>query len=151
MEITKQIEIDYGHIVHLHNSACKNLHGHRGKIVARLEGDLVSQNVSDNGMVMDFKHIKAIMMKNIHDVLDHSFVISSEAPQVGAILQLSEVFYGGKMRLVVLDVVPTAENLAKWCFDAINPELVDTYGTGLKLTAVEFWETPTSCAIYRLE
>ena len=149
MEITKQIEIDYGHVVHLHNSMCKNIHGHRGKIVAHLEGDLVSDDVSEQGMVIDFKYIKEILMRNVHDVLDHSFIISKDAPQLSLFTQMNEECYSRHMRLVVLDVVPTAENLAKWCWDNIVKDIADKYGTGLKLTAIEFWETPTSCAIYR--
>lgn len=149
MEITKQIEIDYGHLVHFHNSACKNLHGHRGKIIAHLEGDLITGNVSESGMVMDFKYIKEIMMYRIHQILDHAFIISKDAPQLKYFELINKECYNNDMRLVVLDVIPTAENLAKWCYDEIYTDIADTYNTGLTLTAIEFWETPTSCAVYR--
>lgn len=148
MEITKEIQIDYGHLVHLHDSHCFHPHGHRARIVAHLEGKLVGEEVSEKGMVMDFKHIKTILMNKIHNVLDHSFIIAKDAPQRQHFETLNALVYNGTMRLVVLDSVPTAENLAFWCFKAIENDIVDQYQTGLKLTAVEFWETPSSCALY---
>ena len=148
MEITKEIQFDYGHVVHHHNSFCKNPHGHRAKVVAHLDGELIQEVTSENGMVMDFKHIKKIMMEKIHDVLDHSFIISIYAPQLDYFLEMNRACYEGEMRLVVLETVPTAENLAKWCWDAIYPEILDVYKTNLRLKSIEFWETPTSAAIY---
>jgi len=148
MEITKEIQLDYGHIVHMHTSACKNPHGHRARIIAHLKGDLINDEVSENGMVMDFKHIKQIMMNRIHSVLDHSFIIWNGAKQVPFLEEMNENCYNGTMRLVLLNNAPTAENLAKWCFDQMLQDIKDIYGTGLRLCAVEFWETPSSCAVY---
>ncbi len=89
-------------------------------------------------------------MNEIHDVLDHSFIISKEAPQLPYFESMNtlRVYSEEKMKLVVVDFVPTAENLAKWCYDNVAPKIEDKYGTGLRLLSIKFWETPTSCARY---
>lgn len=51
-----------------------------------------SETLNRNGMVMDFTHIK----KEIHDVLDHKYIND------------------------VVEVNPTAENIAKWICDRLG-------------------------------
>lgn len=142
MQISKEIQFDYGHCVTHHESLCKNLHGHRARVVIVLEGDVITAaKDSQQGMVMDFGHIKALAMQHIHDVLDHAFVIWDQDPRAEALQQLSE-------RVVVVPFVPTAECLAKWCYEQLVDKFADVYGTGLRLQAIHFYETPTSCAVY---
>ncbi len=150
VEITKEVQFDYGHIVHLHSSKCKNPHGHRERVVAKLEGEVVREDVSEKGMVMDFKDVKEIMTKEIHDLLDHSFIISQEAPQLKYFEAMKDCYPDDPLRLVIVDFIPTAENLAVYCFSLIQNKIKDKYNTKLKLISLEFWETPTSCAIYSL-
>jgi len=46
--------------------------------------------------------------------------------------------------LVLVDFVPTSENLSKWLFEIVQRKL-EGYATVEK---IEFWETPKSCSIY---
>jgi len=43
MQISRKIEIDYGHTLPNHYSFCNQLHGHRGVIVATIEGPVVTE------------------------------------------------------------------------------------------------------------
>ena len=74
--IRRWVETDTGHRVPNHKSKCKNLHGHRYRWEAELEGDVVSSTgVSDEGMLMDFSDISKILTEFIHDIVDHAFIV----------------------------------------------------------------------------
>jgi 6-pyruvoyl-tetrahydropterin synthase len=46
--------------------------------------------------------------------------------------------------VIKVNFIPTAENLAKWCYDVMQDKLPE----GIEVTTCTVWETPTSCAIY---
>src|SRR5262245_44762652 len=75
--VTKCAEIDYGHRVPRHESKCRNVHGHRGKIEVTIEGQLVNSGSSED-MVMDFGHIKVLLQREIVAKLDHCMIISAK-------------------------------------------------------------------------
>jgi len=56
---------------------------------------------------------------------------------------------GDEHRTVVVPFIPTAENLAKWAFDALEPHIKTTYGNRLQLVAMHCRETPKSTATWR--
>jgi 6-pyruvoyltetrahydropterin/6-carboxytetrahydropterin synthase len=49
-------------------------------------------------------------------------------------------------KTVVLDAVPTAENLAAEAFRLLDPAYRDTYGNRLRLERVRLYETPNNWA-----
>ena len=122
------------------------MHGHRYRFEAEIEGDIVTQQgVSEEGMLMDFSDISAILTEHIHDVVDHAFVVYS-----GDELALNAVKHmGDGHRTVVVDFIPTAENLAKWAFEQIQPLISTAYGNRLRLVAMHVRETPKSLATWR--
>jgi 6-pyruvoyltetrahydropterin/6-carboxytetrahydropterin synthase len=122
------------------------MHGHRYRFEAEIEGDVVTQQgVSEEGMLMDFSDISAILTEHIHDVVDHAFVVYS-----GDELALNAVKHmGDGHRTVVVDFIPTAENLAKWAFEQIQPLISTAYGNRLRLVAMHVRETPKSLATWR--
>ena len=76
--IRRWIETDTGHRVPNHKSKCSHMHGHRYRWEAEIEGDVVEDSgVSDEGMLIDFGDVSAILKKHVHDVVDHAFVIYS--------------------------------------------------------------------------
>ena len=48
--------------------------------------------------------------------------------------------------IVLLDVVPTAENLARIAFRLLDPAYRDSYGNHLRLERVRLYETPNCWA-----
>ena len=143
--IRRYVETDTGHRVPNHKSKCKHIHGHRYRFEAEIEGDVVKQKgVSDEGMLMDFSDISEILTEHIHDVVDHAFVVYE-----GDELALKAVkLMGDEHRTVVVDFIPTAENLARWAFEQVEPFISTVYGNRLKLVAMHVRETPKSIATW---
>ncbi len=87
--ISKRMEIAGAHNLELdYQSKCSNLHGHNWIVTVYMKSETLDQN----GMVMDFTHIK----KKIHDELDHQYINE------------------------VVECNPTAENMAKWIADQLG-------------------------------
>jgi len=53
------------------------------------------------------------------------------------------------MKTLKVPFIPTAENIAKWLFEQLDPLFIDTYKTNLKLKQIKLYETPTSYVIYK--
>ena len=119
------------------------MHGHRYRFEAEIEGDIVQESgVSEEGMLMDFSDVSAILMTYVHDVVDHAFVVyegDAEARKACEVM-------GDDHRTVVVPFIPTAENLARWAFEQVEPHIVSVYGNRLKLIAMHVRETPKSIA-----
>ena len=119
------------------------MHGHRYRWEAELEGDVVTLGgVSDEGMLMDFSDVSAILNEYIHDVVDHAFIVYERDKE--ALVALSHM--GDEHRTLIVPFIPTAENLAKWAFEKVEPHISSSYGNSLKLHAFHVRETPKSWA-----
>lgn len=142
MQITRRLEFDAGHRIPNHNSQCKHLHGHRYTLEITLSGDVITQEgVSEQGMVMDFSDVKHIAKERVVDAWDHAFLVYRGDKVV---LDFLNSLPGHKT--VVMEVIPTAENLAKVAFDLLKDAYHDTYGNHLKLDRVRLYETPNNWA-----
>ena len=142
MLITRRLEFDAGHRIPNHDSQCRHLHGHRYALEISLSGQIISaEGVSEQGMVMDFSAVKTIANETLVSRWDHAFLVyRGDAAVVGFLATLP----GHKT--VVLDVVPTAENLAEEAFRVLDAAYVDTYGNQLRLERVRLYETPNNWA-----
>jgi 6-pyruvoyltetrahydropterin/6-carboxytetrahydropterin synthase len=142
MHITTRLEFDAGHRIPSHKSQCKNLHGHRYAIEITLSGDIISQeNVSENGMVMDFSDVKAIAKSAVVDVWDHAFLVYQHDQEILSFLNSLP-----DHKTVVFPTVPTAENMASEAFRILKSSYQDTYGNHLRLEKVRLYETPNNWA-----
>jgi 6-pyruvoyltetrahydropterin/6-carboxytetrahydropterin synthase len=142
MLITRRLEFDAGHRIPDHKSQCRHLHGHRYAIEITLSGDIINQQGDPaNGMVMDFSDVKALAKQHLVDRWDHAFLAWSEDRVVLDLLQAIP-----DHKTVVLDRVPTAENLARIAFEILDPAYRDTYGNHLRLERVRLYETPNCWA-----
>lgn len=87
--ISKRLEVAGAHHLDLnYESKCSNLHGHNWIITVYCK----AENLNENGMVVDFTHIKQM----VSDKLDHKCLND------------------------VVNFNPTAENIAKWLVDSID-------------------------------
>lgn len=132
--ISKEIEFDAGHRVPLHESKCKNPHGHRYRVRALVHGELITEG-PESGMVRDFSIVKQLLTEYVHDKYDHAFIVHEED------IDLIQLFQRHGWKHVVVPFYPTAECLAKSIYECLKqhlPGLVD----------IIVWETPTSTASY---
>lgn len=142
-EITREIGIDAGHRVPDHGSKCRNLHGHRYTIQATCIGDLID-NGEQTGMVLDFGFLKDEMMKEIDAECDHATILY----RGDSLLQDHMDAFG---KLVLVDFIPTAENLAKYWFEKLQlPVLIRSKYKAI-LKRVRVYETPNCWADYPCE
>ncbi|MEK6736661.1 MAG: 6-carboxytetrahydropterin synthase QueD [Pseudomonadota bacterium] len=142
MLITRKLEFDAGHRISTHDSQCRHLHGHRYVIEITLSGNIISdEGVAEQGMVMDFSKVKQIAKAVLVDQWDHAFLVYSGDTLVFNFLQSLP-----DHKTVVLNVQPTAENLALLAFDTLNEAYQDTYGNHLQLEKVRLFETPNCWA-----
>lgn len=83
-------------------------------------------------MVIDFVDIKKEVHAFLHDELDHKMLLRSDDPLVKVLQDMDEPVF-------VMEVNPTAENIAKLIFDF-------TRSKGLPVVSVRLWETANSFA-----
>jgi 6-pyruvoyltetrahydropterin/6-carboxytetrahydropterin synthase len=142
MFITRRLEFDAGHRIPDHQSQCRHLHGHRYAIEITLSGEVIEKDGdAANGMVMDFSQVKTIAKEHLVDKWDHAFLAYAGDK---AIVDFLGSLPGHKT--VVLDRVPTAENLARIAFRTLDAVYRDTYGNHLRLNRVRLYETPNCWA-----
>lgn len=140
-EITRRIEFDAGHRIPSHESKCCHAHGHRYVLEATARGAVKPERgQTDDGMVIDFGQLKAVMMDTVHAAWDHAFLVSANDRVMRAALNV----LGEKHRTVVLPFVPTVENMVAECFRLIDGHLDQS----IKLVRVRLYETPNCWADY---
>jgi 6-pyruvoyltetrahydropterin/6-carboxytetrahydropterin synthase len=130
-QVTREFHFCYGHRLLNYDGKCRNLHGHNGKAVITLTG----RSLDALGMVMDFSHMKKVLQRWIDDTIDHKMLLHRDDPVLAHLRERGEP-------VVVLDVNPTAENIAKMIFDY-------TKGQGFPVSEVVLWETESCFATYR--
>lgn len=142
MQITRRLEFDAGHRIPDHGSQCRHLHGHRYVLEVTLEGEVIDRAGDPaNGMVMDFGEIKSIARQHLVDAWDHAFLAYRGDRQV---VELLATLPGHKT--VLLDAVPTAENLAATAFKILAPLYSGAFGNQLSLARIRLYETPNCWA-----
>ncbi len=130
--VTREIHFCYGHRLLNYDGKCRHLHGHNGRAVITLQ----TPELDALGMVVDFSRIKRIVSAWINDTLDHKMILHKDDPALPYLRQQGEPVF-------VLDVNPTAENIARTIFEY-------TLAQGFPVVEVCLWETADSFASYSL-
>lgn len=94
-----------------------------------------------NGMVLDFSEIKSAVKEEIVDRWDHAFLVYRGDTAILDFLQTLP-----EHRTVILDVVPTAENLVELAFRKLAPRIGEICDKQLTLEKVRLYETPNCWA-----
>jgi 6-pyruvoyltetrahydropterin/6-carboxytetrahydropterin synthase len=140
VRISKEVEFDAGHRVPNHASKCRNPHGHRYRVRATCEGDIVEDPTSPEfGMLVDFSALKGMLVEHVHDRFDHATIVHRDDHEFLGALD------GHGWKVEVVSLVPTAENLARLIFGELAWRIANEVD-GLRLVEVAVWETPTSVA-----
>ncbi|NLO79206.1 MAG: 6-carboxytetrahydropterin synthase [Xanthomonadaceae bacterium] len=169
--ITRRIEIDAGHRIHLHGSKCRHLHGHRYVIDATCAARELHAQGEQTGMVLDFGFLKEEMLRVIDAPCDHGFLAAIDdvalltllAPEGVAPAEWierlrAEVARQGwcattanslATKLYVLPAPPTAEVLARHWFERLAPAVHARSGGLAELAELIVHETPNCSARYR--
>ena len=148
--------------------ACRHLHGHEGK----MQVFLTASELDQTGMVTDFRHLEWLK-KWINKYIDHQFVIDRNDPLYNRLVgnatplvpvyvpdtdyiagyQIDPQFYetleGHEFEMfegfMVVDFVPTSENLSKWMADLVEVKMCKLNVT---VHHIDWWETPKSRSVY---
>jgi 6-pyruvoyltetrahydropterin/6-carboxytetrahydropterin synthase len=128
--VTREISFCYGHRLLNYDGKCRHLHGHNGLAVITLS----SASLDDLGMVMDFTRLKNVVGGWIDKNLDHKMILRQDDPVLALLRQQGEPVF-------VMDVNPTAENIARLIFDFAAAE-------GFPVVEVKLWETESCFATY---
>jgi 6-pyruvoyltetrahydropterin/6-carboxytetrahydropterin synthase len=118
VQIRKLFRFEAAHVLPHHPGKCSRLHGHSYRLEVAVSGPLAVSGPSQ-GMVVDFDELSAIVKPRIIERLDHS--------------SLNDVLPN-----------PTAEHIALWIWDELEPVLP-------RLVEVVVWETQSACAVVRSE
>ena len=171
-QISKEFHFEYGHRVWSQklNSkfsidskcVCRHCHGHSGMLKVGLE----SENLT-NGMVTDFKHLN-FFKQILDDDFDHKFIIDIndplfdnlfgevdkaklidkkfyKLPNLNDYKYLPEHIFEKIEGLVVVDFLPTSENLTRLFFNIVENKIKEL---DVKVSYIEFWETKKSYCKY---
>lgn len=142
LTITRKLEFDAGHRIPDHKSQCRNLHGHRYTLEITLVGQVIEQEgSSDNGMIMDFSDVKSLAKIHLVDIWDHAFIVYEKDQAVRDFLATIP-----DHKTVIIEHIPTVENLARTAFSILRSAFKDHYGTGLRLHKLVLHETPNCWA-----
>jgi 6-pyruvoyltetrahydropterin/6-carboxytetrahydropterin synthase len=128
--VTREIRFCYGHRLIHYDGKCRHLHGHNGRAVIAIAAD----ELDALGMVMDFSRIKRVVNGWIDDTLDHKMLLHKDDPLLPLLRQHGEPVF-------VLDVNPTAENIARLIYDFAVAQ-------GFPVVEVQLWETDHCFATY---
>ena len=119
-EVSVEYTFAAGHALRGYKGKCENVHGHNYKVQLVVGGN----ELDSAGLLMDFVEVRKTI-KALVEQLDHKF--------------LNDVPPFDKLN-------PSAENIAKYFCDELEPEVV---AKGHYVSAVTIWETDTTSATYR--
>lgn len=129
--ITSESSFDAAHFLTNYEGKCKNIHGHRWRVVVTIKGELT------NGMLVDFGDFKKDI-KDLCDYFDHSFIVEKGSLDKQLFDLLNKQFV-----LRVVEFRTTAENFSKYIFEEMSKKY--------SVKEVCVYETPNNCARYICE
>ena len=119
-EITVEKHFDAAHYLRGYQGKCEELHGHRYRVVVRVE----AAELNDIGLAYDFTDLKR-HLKDILERYDHTCL--NDVPPFDKIN-------------------PSAENIATTIYNELREKLS---ADPVTITAVEAWEDPGQGVVYR--
>lgn len=135
IRLTKQFDFEAAHALDHYEGNCSYIHGHSYYLDVTVTG-VVDHNTGklEDSMVIDFKDLKSIVKTNIVDLFDHQLILHKDSHFVPMV--------HGKTRLMLVDYVPTCENIL---IDIVN-RLKALLPESLVLEYIFLRETPRSYA-----
>ena len=128
---------DSAHFLNGYEGKCRNLHGHRWRIVARIAADSLSTERQTRDMVIDFGDFKDAL-KELTEELEHCLNIETDSVKPKTLEALREEDF----LIVELPFRPTAEQLSRYFYMQLKARSFPVY-------SVSVYETPNNCATYQ--
>jgi len=139
IRITKHFDFETAHALYGYDGKCKNIHGHSYQLFVTVIGTPINDTSNvKHGMVMDFGDLKALVNKEIINVLDHTTVLNNLSPHKDLAKTLSELNH----KVVLVDYQPTSENMLLDFAKRIKNKLPNH----IKLHSLKLYETANSYA-----
>ena len=160
--LKSEAAFDSAHFLSGYDGKCKNLHGHRWRVIAEIKSETLSNEQQTRGMIIDFSDLKSTL-KSLCDSLDHSLIYeegSLKSKTVEALKGICDnldhclIYEEGSLKSKTIEALkdedfklisvpfrPTAENFAKHFFDELKNK-------GFDVNKVEVFETPNNSAAY---
>jgi 6-pyruvoyltetrahydropterin/6-carboxytetrahydropterin synthase len=113
MRLDVEFRFAAAHVLPRYEGPCSRLHGHNYRFLVAVEGEVDPKS----GMVADFGDIKRVVEEQVLARVDHR--------------SLNDLLEN-----------PTAENIVRWIWETLAPELRG-------LTEIRLYEIPDSCVTYR--
>ena len=118
-QLAVEQHFDAAHFLRGYQGKCEALHGHRFRVVVRIE----APKVDETGMAYDFVRLKE-HLSGILSRFDHT-CLNDVSP--------------------FDEINPSSENIATNIYNELKPKLAEA---PVSLSAVEVWESPQSGAAY---
>ncbi|PXV87773.1 preQ(0) biosynthesis protein QueD [Lachnotalea glycerini] len=127
---------DSAHFLADYEGKCKNIHGHRWRVVVEVMSLVLQDEKQLKGMVVDFAKLKQDIKKEV-DYLDHALLIEKNSLKITTLQALREEGF----RIIELDFRPTAELFARYFYNKMVKK-------GYQMKRATIYETPNNCASY---
>jgi 6-pyruvoyltetrahydropterin/6-carboxytetrahydropterin synthase len=127
---------DAAHFLAGYEGKCRNIHGHRWRVIVEVQTEELQESGQLRGMYVDFKQLKSDL-KAVTDRFDHTLVIESGSLKETTLAALRDEDFA----IVEVMFRPTAENLSKYFYEQMA-------AAGYNVHAVTVYETPNNCARY---
>lgn len=137
-KIKSEVQFDMAHYLSGYLGKCSNIHGHRYRLIAKLEAEKLHEDGQLRGMVDDFSNFKGAL-KEIENTFDHKLIIENNKEGQELAKKLQEM--PNDFAIYFVPYRPTAEEMSRDIFNRLKAK-------GLPICEVELFETPNNSCIY---
>jgi 6-pyruvoyltetrahydropterin/6-carboxytetrahydropterin synthase len=137
IRVTRRFTFDMAHALHGYDGLCANIHGHTYSLDVTVSGNVINRPCDPkNGMVMDFKDLKNIVVLKVISVFDHALLLFEKAPRLAPVPGMDPA------KIIYTPYQPTCENLLLHIVQILRGSLP----AEVRLHSVRLQETPNSLA-----
>lgn len=129
---------DSAHFLKGYDGKCRNIHGHRWKVIVEVQSEKLIEKGELRSMVVDFGDLKDDI-KEIADYFDHSLIIEKDSLNIEIVNLLKK----DNFSIIEVDFRPTAEEFSKHIYELMSEKNYD-------VKRVTVYETPNNSATYEV-
>ncbi len=127
---------DAAHFLAGYEGKCRNIHGHRWRVVMDVRGAELKTDGQQRGMLVDFSNLKRDL-RAIVDAFDHTLIVENGSLSAA----LNDLLRQEGFSVTEVPFRPTAEEFARYFYEQMTLR-------GYDVARCTVYETPTNCAEY---